>query len=376
MRRRLWLCLIPILVVASCAPPIRRDWKAAVAANNVEAYDRFLRQHPEGSLAEDVRDRLEEFLAIARSIRFVSVSVDESYSADRTLDAINGVELPFASLTRELLEFAGVDVVGAAEDDDAVIVINVEGSALAQSYAVPDERHSIAATSPRTRQYSGARMAGTISLQTPALILHTRAFHGAKLPPDRIAQAIYKSASDAPFADLLRTTFGPELAGLVGTLYGFERLIEALGSANPVVRNSAAVALGRIREKREEAVVPLLKALETDGDILVRESAALSLGKIGDSSAVESLINSAHGEFDRNVRERAVTALGEIGDPRAIESLIELVGRDAQAVRVRAAEALRMITGEAFGPNADLWRQWRLSQTAADSSQIPAVVVP
>ena len=97
------------------------------------------------------------------------------------------------------------------------------------------------------------------------------------------------------------------------------------------------------------------------------------LGKIGDARAVESLINSVHGEFDRNVRERAVTALGEIGDPRAIESLIELVGRDAQAVRIRAAEALRMITGEAFGPNVDLWRQWRLSQAAADSSHIPAV---
>ena len=371
MRRRLWSCLILLLVVASCTPLIRREWQAAVEANSVEAYETFLRQHPDGSLAEDVALRLEAFLTIARSIRSARVAVDESYAADRTQDPIGDVQLPFAALTRDLLKFAAIDVSTGREEADAVIVIDVEGSALAQSYAEPDERHSVGDSTPRIRQFAGARLWGTISLQTPNLTVHTRAFQGTIAPPARIVRAVYMSPADAPFADLLRTCFGPELAGMIVTLYGSEPVVAALDSDNPVVRNSAAIALGRQPEKTATAVEPLIEALETDGDILVRESAAWSLGRIGDVRAVKPLISSVQREFDRNVRERAVTALGEIGDVGAVETLIDLAGRDAQEVRSRAIEALRSITGQPFGTNVTQWAEWWSEQARADSANVP-----
>jgi hypothetical protein len=373
MRRCLWSCLIPLLVIAitTCTPLIRREWQVAVEANSVEAYETFLRQHPNGLLAEDVASRLEAFLTIARSIRSVRVSVDEFYSADRTQDAIKDVQLPFAVLTRDLLKFAAIDVSASGEEADAVILVDVEGSALAQSYAAPDERHSVGDSTPRIRQFAGARLWGTLSLQTPNVTIHTRAFQGTIAPPARIVRAVYMSPGAAPFADLLRTCFGPELAGMILTLYGIEPVVAALTSDSPVVRNSAAVALGRQPEKAATAVEPLIAALETDGDILVRESAAWSLGRIGDARAVEPLINCVQREFDRDVRERAVTALGEIGDFRAVETLINVAGRDAQEVRSKAMKALRSITGQQFGANPNRWGAWWSEGATADSGNVP-----
>jgi len=298
-------------------------------------------------------------------------SPSKSYTADRAQNAIEDVQLPFAALTRDLLKFAAIEVSAGKEEADAVILIDVEGSALAQSYAAPDERHSVGDSTPRIRQFAGARLWGTLSLQPPNVTIHTRAFQGTIAPPARIVRAVYMSPGDAPFADLLRTCFGPELAGMILTLYGIEPVVAALTSDSPVVRNSAAVALGRQPEKAATAVEPLIAALETDGDILVRESAAWSLGRIGDARAVEPLINCVQREFDRDVRERAVTALGEIGDFRAVETLINVAGRDAQEVRSKAMKALRSITGQQFGANPNRWGAWWSEGATADSGNVP-----
>jgi hypothetical protein len=74
------------------------------------------------------------------------------------------------------------------------------------------------------------------------------------------------------------------------------------------VQYSAAIALGQINDTR--AVEPLIQALK-DNDSNVRYGAAIALGQINDTRAVEPLIQALK-DNDSNVRYGAATALGQI----------------------------------------------------------------
>jgi len=83
----------------------------------------------------------------------------------------------------------------------------------------------------------------------------------------------------------------------------------------PAIRRNTALALGKEFNKGSRAVESLIDALD-DSDILVREAAIQSLGKIGDSKAVPFLIP----ELDNRsfaIKFSAIKALENIGDARA-----------------------------------------------------------
>jgi HEAT repeat protein len=89
--------------------------------------------------------------------------------------------------------------------------------------------------------------------------------------------------------------------------------------------------------EKEKNIIGLIKALKyRNADISVE--AAYALGKIGDKSAVESLIE-ALGRDDNFVRNAAAVALGKIGDYRAVEPLKELLLEKDLWVRQLATEA-------------------------------------
>jgi HEAT repeat protein len=133
-----------------------------------------------------------------------------------------------------------------------------------------------------------------------------------------------------------------------------EGLIEALNYENDHnVRLAAATALGKLEEDR--AVEPLIDALDDRRE--VREVVILSLGRIGDPVAVDSLIRMLEdGNWD--VRSSAAKALGQIGDLQAVEPLIEALGDKSETVRWVAANALTSITDKKFGEDAKQWEQW------------------
>lgn len=89
------------------------------------------------------------------------------------------------------------------------------------------------------------------------------------------------------------------------------------------VRWSAVEVLGEIGDT--EAIEPLIQALK-DKDEDVRRNAVEALGKIGDTRAVEPLIQALE-DKNADVRETAVEALGKIGDVRAAEETIDWVFR-------------------------------------------------
>ena len=122
-------------------------------------------------------------------------------------------------------------------------------------------------------------------------------------------------------------------------------LTKALKDQDEHVRWKAAGALGNMGDTR--AVEPLIQTLKDDVD--VRWAAALALGKIGDAKAVEPLIQALKDESS-SVREIAAGALGNIGDVRAVEPLIQTLKDDVHDVRHVAAEALVKIGKPAAEP--------------------------
>jgi HEAT repeat protein len=131
-------------------------------------------------------------------------------------------------------------------------------------------------------------------------------------------------------------------------------LIEALSyEKDHNVRQSAAWSLGELGDGR--AVEPLIEAL--DDRKRVREVAARALGEIGDERAVEPLIDLLRsGNWE--VSGTSAKALGKIGDPRAIAALIEALDGNDESVRWYAARALEMITGQSLGVESQAWRAW------------------
>ena len=139
---------------------------------------------------------------------------------------------------------------------------------------------------------------------------------------------------------------------------------------DPVVRNSAARALGKIgdREHLDQIVETLIEALN-DEDYYVRVNACWGLGKIKDSRAIPHLVKmvdpdqrvySMGNEIVQSTKEEqvsvklkeegmkfsdviveAIKALGKIKDPKGLPVLIEAL-KDESDGAVRCAAALAM----------------------------------
>ena len=161
--------------------------------------------------------------------------------------------------------------------------------------------------------------------------------------------------------DVLVRQAAVRLLGRLGDERSIKPLTHALKDEHVLVREAAAEALDTLGWESEademgvtiliakrqwdkcvklgtKAVQPLIKALnDTDWD--VRQSAARSLGQIGDSSALEPLTKTLN---DRNkiVLIAAAEALGYICDGRAIQPLIATLEHKDWDARQSAAEAL------------------------------------
>jgi len=124
-----------------------------------------------------------------------------------------------------------------------------------------------------------------------------------------------------------------------------EGLIKALQHKDYLVRKEAARSLKKVGDER--AVLPLTKTLkfeewQSDSPILssVREFSAEALSIIGDERAIPHLIQSIREDKDDEVRWRSVYALGKIGDRSVVEVLIEALNSESWIVRENAARAL------------------------------------
>jgi HEAT repeat protein len=165
------------------------------------------------------------------------------------------------------------------------------------------------------------------------------------------AQALGKIGDETAIAPLLKATkdvVGDVRSKAIESLSRMKKLpqenfetmlLEALGDDNPIVRASAASALGRFSS--DKVVEQLCRTL-SDSWYEVRESAAFALGEIENPRSVESLINSLQDDYVW-VQVNCINALGKIGDARAIAPLINAAKDPNPEVSLRAIQALRQI---------------------------------
>ncbi|MBW4518886.1 MAG: HEAT repeat domain-containing protein [Scytolyngbya sp. HA4215-MV1] len=123
-------------------------------------------------------------------------------------------------------------------------------------------------------------------------------------------------------------------------------LIHALSDDDWITRSHAALQIGSLgiwldRNSLEEALIALIYTLQSDPDISVRSTAALSLGFIGNSQVVPLLIDALSQE-EEIVRSSAINALEKLQDRTAIPALIRAL-QDNSYVCEAAIKALRTL---------------------------------
>lgn len=162
-----------------------------------------------------------------------------------------------------------------------------------------------------------------------------------------------------------------ESMGKIGDQKAEPYLLRALHDGDPMVREAAARSVGQLPEVGGEAG-PELVALLRDPDVAVRRAAAQALGAVEGTPALASALGSlltspdptvrqaaGHAlllvgareaftalskgttDADPTVRQWTVAALGESGDARAVPVLLERLRHDSM-VSVRAEAAYRL----------------------------------
>ncbi len=115
-------------------------------------------------------------------------------------------------------------------------------------------------------------------------------------------------------------------------------LIRALNDKEEGTRRRAGWALTKIGAPAVKALIGALREMNA----FTRERAALTLGWIGNESAVTSLIWALK-DKEPSVVSSAAWALGRIGSPVALSALQELINNQNTDVRENAAEAMERI---------------------------------
>jgi hypothetical protein len=102
-------------------------------------------------------------------------------------------------------------------------------------------------------------------------------------------------------------------------------------------------------------VEDLTKALLEDPNYKVRVQAALVLGRLGDHSAVPSLIK-ALGDGNKTVRAIAAQALGQLADHDAADPLRDLLKREGDPfVRTQTEKALALVSADVGQKKAKIY---------------------
>lgn len=146
--------------------------------------------------------------------------------------------------------------------------------------------------------------------------------------------------------------------GAIGNQAARDLLLSYAKESDPQLNALGISGLSRVREPR--AFDLLLAALASD-QLYLRVYAAQGLGRIRDRRATRPLLEAfkrSTGMEGRQLRWAVLEALGKIGDRSAVPSLIWILDHYHAAYRPQAAAALKQITGRDLGENPLVWRAW------------------
>lgn len=136
-----------------------------------------------------------------------------------------------------------------------------------------------------------------------------------------------------------------------------EYLIQALGDSDMRIKAKSIDALGDLRANEATPVLIQQLFLRQEQESVKRRILA-SLGKIGDPSASQPIIEFLQRDLDRDTRGTAIYALGEIGGADSLEALATMEKAEDNATLQRLAREAaakvryhqRVLASEANGP--------------------------
>ncbi|WP_276252899.1 HEAT repeat domain-containing protein [Halomontanus rarus] len=183
--------------------------------------------------------------------------------------------------------------------------------------------------------------------------------HIKDYPPEWHALKVHEKQGNVEMVLLALETFDSdfmeehclEALERMGPEAALEPMLERAGKRD----KDAISILGKIGS--DEPVDTLLDYVDADSDPLLQKATFKALGEIGSDEAVQPLANKLVAENDE-IRSQAARSLGLIGDTRAIDPLVDVLADDDEdAVRASAAWALNQIGTEdaleAVGQYAD-----------------------
>jgi hypothetical protein len=290
----------------------KKQWKRAKAENTIPAYEAFLEQYPDGSLADTAHKRLEELYnerhPAFRNTSTIKLTIKQSYGIAQD------VILPFKGTAKRVLEeHAGLRVVGPeAKDYDVILKIKVKGKPI-EAFYQPMEWH-----------FSGAFLSGLITLEIPGMDSYKKSFSG-KIEPKKEIFHKYPNPSDAPFYKTYnKSSFRFRLLEIIRDIYGINALINiCLKEEHPNLRGAATEALSEIIDS--SVVKPLITALK---------------------------------ERDWDIQNNVAEALTKLEGNCTIELLIVSLKDEDEIVRYFAAKILKQITVQSFGEDYEAWSKW------------------
>ncbi|MBI4870120.1 MAG: HEAT repeat domain-containing protein [Candidatus Riflebacteria bacterium] len=107
-----------------------------------------------------------------------------------------------------------------------------------------------------------------------------------------------------------------------------------------------------------DRVSELSKVMAVEGNPRERMAGADELARTRQDSSRDTLIRALR-DINPIVRERAAVALGKFGDTKAIRPLIDMLGYSEPVRAAVAARALEQITGvRDLGPSLEAWENW------------------
>ncbi len=136
---------------------------------------------------------------------------------------------------------------------------------------------------------------------------------------------------------------------VIGTADASRAAATALGDQAPIVRATAASALGALDPANAlQFLIPLL----ADKDAFVRLEAAIAIGELSSPLATEPLRKVLSGDKKREVRAAAAYALGLAGDPSAVPDLTAILRKKPS----KKTEFLRRSAARSIGQIAQILR--------------------
>ncbi len=134
-------------------------------------------------------------------------------------------------------------------------------------------------------------------------------------------------------------------------------LIKLLKDDDAVIRASAARALGNRSTRENRKVLKALERAAHDEESMVRVEAVLGLGMSASPTAGPTLLD-ALGDTDPRVKMAAADAFTFVKFEPAIDALVDTLRSEDGLLRRVAGEALSHQTGQHYGEDYGLWREW------------------